>query len=183
MISDSPISALSVVYIGILVVGLLLVGSSLVSLARSFTAGSQAGTRADTGRSLLRAAGFSLGVGAIVFGVVGLLLELVVAMPPQSSILWALGAGLAVGFMTQILLVWRAGRRTLEEEEIDIGATGREADVIIAVPAAGLGEIAYDDANGPIHLGARSATGRPIELGTRVVIERVSRRVAIVRPM
>jgi F0F1-type ATP synthase assembly protein I len=175
-------SALTFVYIGVLVLALLLIGTSLVTLARSFTAGSQSRTQRDMGFTLLRAAGFSLGVGALVFGVVGLLTERYFGMSPTSSVLWSLAAGLMIGFGTQILLVWRSVRREGEELEITYDIAGREAEVIIAVPADGLGEIAFQDDKGLIHLGAHSAGGRPIAAGMKVIIERVARNVAIVRP-
>jgi hypothetical protein len=176
------LSALTFVYGGVLILGLLIMASSLVALARSFTAGSQAPSQPGAGRSLLRAAGFSLGLAAFVFGAVGLLAELVWQFSPASGILWSLAAGLIAGFFTQIILVWRSGRQAAEEQAIEYDVAGKEAEVLITVPAGGLGEILYRDTEGPIHLGASSSSGQSIETGARVIIERVSNRVAIVRP-
>jgi hypothetical protein len=181
MPTNFSVSALTFVYLGVLLLGLLLMGSSLVALARSFTAGSQAHAQSDVGFSLLKAAGFSLGVGALVFGMVGLLTELSLGMSPTSSVMWSLAAGLIIGFATQIILVWRSVRREEEELEITYDVAGQAAEVIIAVPADGLGEIVFRNDEGLIHLGARSASGRPIAPGMTVIIERVTRNVAIVR--
>jgi hypothetical protein len=174
-------SALTFVYLGVLVLGLLLMGSSLVALARSFTAGSQSRAQSNVGFTLLRAAGFSLGVGALAFGVVGLLTELSFGMSPASSVIWSLAAGLIIGFGAQIILVWWSLRRKGEELEITYNVAGQAAEVIIAIPADGLGEITFQDDEGLIHLGARSASGQPIAPGMTVIIERVTRNVAIVR--
>lgn len=178
------ITALTFVYGGVLLLGLLLIGTSLFALARSFTAGRQTSTQADSGSDLLRAAGLSLGVAAVVFGLVGLLTELILRTSQTSSVLWSLAAGLMAGFLTQVILVGRSRHRATENaSSLEHDIVGQEAEVIIAIPADGLGEIACRDDDGLIHLGARSLTGRAIPAHERVMIERVTHRVAIVRPL
>ena len=115
-------------------------------------------------------------------GGVGLPALLVFRLSPAASFAWALGAGLVVGALAEIILVYLPSRRQAEESDIAIDANGREAQVVIPIPASGLGEVTYRDGEETIHLGARSATGQPIGRGSRVRIERVARRVAIVRP-
>ena len=58
------------------------------------------------------------------------------------------------------------------------------ADVLtVRVCPAQQCQVAYQDGAETIHLGARSATGQPIDRDSRVRIERVASRVAIVRPI
>ena len=175
-------SVLLVVYGGALAVGLAFIALAVVSLLRSFTPGSQA-TSDGRGRRLNRALTYSLGLGAAVLGGVGLLALLLLRLSPGASLAWALGAGLVVGALAEIILVYLPNRRRLEEAGIAIDADGREARVVIPIPASGLGEVAYQDGAETIHLGARSTTGQPIGRDSRVTIERVTRRVAIVRPL
>ena len=174
-------SVLLIIYSGALVVGLAFIGLAIVSLLRSFTPGSQASATPHS-RRLNRGLTYSLGLGAAVAGGVGLLALLVFRLSPAASFAWALGAGLVVGALAEIILVYLPSRRQAEESDIAIDANGREAQVVIPIPASGLGEVVYQDGEETIHLGARSATGQPIGRGSRVRIERVARRVAIVRP-
>jgi hypothetical protein len=175
-------SVLLAVYGAALAVGLGLIGLAIVSLLRSFTPGSQAST-SGSGRRLNRGLTYSLGLGAAVLGAVGLLALLVFRLSPAVSFVWASGAGLVAGALAEIILVYLPSRRQREEASLAIDADGREARVVIAIPASGLGEVAYQDGAETIHLGARSATGQPIDRDSRVRIERVASRVAIVRPI
>ena len=175
-------SVLLAIYGAALAAGLGLIGLAIISLLRSFTPGSQASTDGRT-RRLNRGLTYSLGLGAAVLGAVGLLALLVFRLSPAVSLLWALGAGLVVGALAEILLVYLPSRRQREETTLAIDADGREARVVIPIPASGLGEVAYQDGAETIHLGARSATGRPIGRDSRVRIERIASRVAIVRPV
>ena len=174
-------SVLLVVYGGALAVGLAFIGLAVVSLLRSFTPGSQAAAD-GRGRRLNRALTYSLGLGAAVLGGVGLLALLVLRLSPAASLAWALGAALVAGALAEIILVYLPNQRRQEEAGIAIEADGREARVVIPIPASGLGEVVYQDGAETIHLGARSATGQPIGRDSRVRIERVAGRVAIVRP-
>jgi hypothetical protein len=173
-------SVLLAVYGGALALGLGLIGLAIVSLLRSFTPGSQASTD-GRGRRLNRALAYSLGLGAAVLGAVGLPALLLFRLSPAVSLLWAGGAGLVAGALAEILFVYLPNRRQQEEATLAIDADGREARVVIPIPASGLGEVAYQDGGETIHLGARSATGQPIGRDSRVRIERVASRVAIVR--
>jgi len=177
-------SALTLVFSGVLLLGLALIGGAIVSLLRSFTPGSQSRPKGSTHPLFSRAAFYSLGLGAAVFGGVGLLALLVLRVAPVSAILWSLGVGLVVGFAALALLVYLPRRGQAEEALIDFDAAGRRAQVVIPIPANGLGEVALvDDGGEQIHLGARAATGVAIDAGGMVVIERVTRRVAVVSPL
>ncbi len=148
---------------------------------RSFTPGSQPAAKAH-GRRLNRGAAYSLGLGAAVLGGVGLL-ALLLRAGPGTSALVALGAGLLAGLVAALILVIVPNRRLREETGLAIAADGREARVVIPIPARGLGEVTFHDGTETVHLGARSATGRRIATDSRVRIERVAQRVAIVRPL
>lgn len=177
-------SALVLVYSGVLLLGLALIGGAIVSLLRSFTPGRQSRPKGSTHPLFSRAAFYSLGLGAAVFGGVGLLALLVLRVAPVSGILGALAAGLVVGFVALALFVYLPTRGQVEEELLDFDATGRRAQVVIAIPVNGLGEVVLDNDGGePIHLGARAATGAAIDAGGTVVIERVTKRVAVVSPL
>jgi len=176
-------TALTFVYIGVLILGLIVVLLSWLALARSFTAGSQTQSPAASGRVLMQAAGLSLGVAALVFGAVGLLTERALAIGSISSVLWSLAAGLLAGFIVQLILTRHLDHRFAEDETAMIEMVGSEAEVVIPIPADGVGEVVLLDDSGSTHLGARSASGDPIERGTVVIIERVSHRIAIVRPV
>ena len=133
--------ALVIVFVGVLIVGLALVAGAIISLLRSFTPGRQSRPAAASPPLLSRAAGYSLGLGAAVLGVVGLITLLLFDATPETSILVGLGAGLAVALVALILLVYWPSRREVEKALIDFDATGRRAQVVIDIPPNGLGEI------------------------------------------
>jgi len=175
-------SALLLVYGVALAIGLALIGTAVFWLLRSFTAGRQPSAGAQ-GWRLGRGAVYSLGLGAAVLGGVGLLALLLLRAEPATSLLAALAAGLLAGLIAALLLIIVPNRQRREEAGLAIAADGREARVIIPIPSSGLGEVVYRDGAETIHLGARSATGQLITAGSRVRIERVAHRVAIVRPL
>jgi len=176
-------AALVIVFGLVLSIGLALMGAALLSLLRGFSAGNRARPPGNTGRLLARATVYSLGLGAVVFGGVGLIARLLLRAEPAASVLWSLGLGLLVAFAAQAVLVYLPNRGRVEEAVVAIDAEGREARVVIPVPADGLGEVAYRDGTGVVNLGARTAAGQPIPQGEIVRIERVVNRVAIVRPV
>jgi hypothetical protein len=176
-------SALVLVYIGVLVIGLALIGGAIVSLLRSFTPGQQSQPGGKAGSGLSRVTTYSLGLGAAVFGAVGLIAHFVFQADPATGVIWSLGIGLLAGFIALALFFYRPSRSGVEEAILDFDAAGRRAEVIIAIPSNGLGEIAFHNGGERINLGARSATGRPIGRGALVVIERVSNHIAVVSPL
>lgn len=176
-------TALILVYSGVGLIGLALIGGAIFSLLRSFTPGRQTRPQGATHPLFSRAVTYSLGLSAAVFGVAGLVAHLLFHTAPATGILIALGLGLVVGFIALAILVYLPARGRVEEELIDFDATGRRAEVVITIPVNGLGEVALRQGAKHVNLGARSATGRPIPSGTMVVIERVTKRVAVVSPL
>lgn len=176
-------TALAFIYGGILVMGLALVAGAIISLLRSFTPGSQARPKGSLHPLFSRATSYSLGLGEVVFGAVGLFCVFLFHLDPVVGILVSLGAGLLVGLIALGLLVYLPSRGKTEEALIDFDAGGRHAEVVIPIPGNGLGEVAFRNGNEQINLGARSATGQPITINTTVVIERVTKRVAVVTPL
>lgn len=176
-------TALIIIYSSLIVIGLGFVMGAIVSLLRSFTPGSQSRPAGASSPLISRAWGYSLGLGAAVFGAVGLLLLLVFDVESATSILVSLGVGLIVGLIALTLLVYLPSRGKAEEALIDFDATGRRADVVISIPPNGLGEVTFRNGQERVNLGARSANGQPIGTGAVVVIERVTNRVAVVAPL
>ena len=176
-------TALVLVYSGVGLIGLALIAGAIVSLLRSFTPGRQTRPQGATHPLFSRAVTYSLGLGAAVFGVAGLVAHLLFHVERATGILIALGLGLLVGFIALAILVYLPARGRVEEELIDFDAAGRRAEVVIAIPVNGLGEVVLGEGAERVNLGARSATGRPIPSGTTVVVERVTKRVAVVSPL
>ncbi|MCA9866947.1 MAG: hypothetical protein KIS95_03865 [Anaerolineae bacterium] len=175
--------ALVIVFAGVLIMGLALIARAIISLLRSFTPGRQSRPAAASPPLLSRAAGYSLGLGAAVLGAVGLIALLLFDVAPETSVLVGLGTGLVVALIALILLVYWPSRGEVEKALLDFDATGHRAQVVIDIPPNGLGEITFRDGQERVNLGARSAAGLPIGKGTTVVIERVTRRVAVVSPL
>ena len=176
-------TALIIVYSGVLLVGLALIGGAIFSLLRSFTPGSQARPSGADNPLLSRAGGYSLGLAAAVFGAAGLVALLLFRLEAATSVIVALGIGLVAGLIALALLVILPSRGRTEEALLDFDAAGRRAEVVIPIPVNGLGEVTFRNGKERINLGARSAAGRPIAPGTTVVIERVTKRVAVVSPL
>lgn len=178
-ISDT---ALVLVYGAVLTLGALLIVGAIISLLSSFTPGKQDRPRGVAHPLFSRSTTYSLGLGAVVFGVAGLLGVLVFHLDPVTSILTALGAGVLVGLVALGLLIYLPPRDRDEEKLIDFDAAGRRARVVIPIPGNGVGEVTFRDGEKAINLAARSTSGQPIDEGTVVVIERVTHRVAVVSP-
>ena len=176
--------ALIIVYCGVALIGLALVGGAIVSLLRSFTPGRQPRPRATStppaSRSSHRATSYSLGLGAAVFGLTGLAGSLLFQLEPATGVIVSLGMGLVVGFVALVILAGRPAPGLKDSMIPGFDVTGLRAEVVIAIPPGGLGEIALQHNKGQVNLGARSATGGPVAAGTLVVIERVANHVAIV---
>lgn len=171
----SPIVAL--VYAGVLVLGLIVAALALVSLRRVVIRPG----RGD-GTAFTQLVALSLGVGAAVFGAAGLVSGYGFGRNMEQGILWALAAGIIATFATQIIFYRVAGRRLADLTAATPDVTGRVAEVTIAIPAAGLGEISVRAGDQQVKLGARAGTGHDIPAGTRVIVDRVTNRVAFVRP-
>lgn len=138
---------------------------------------------ADTGFDFISVSPFALAIFGAAFGMTGLITRLWLDMEAIPSILWAVSVGIVVGGLAQVFFIYVLSPSRSSHFSLADDAVGREVEVIITVPSSGLGEVAYDNVSGRVKLGARSATGRQIKRGEIVRVERVTGRVAMVRPI
>lgn len=137
----------------------------------------------DTDVHFISLSPFALAIFGAAFGMTGLITRSWLDMEAIPSILWAVGVGLVVGAFAQVFFIYVLSPSKSSHYSLSKDAIGREVEVITTVPSSGLGEIAYDNVGGRVKLGARSATGRQIKRGEMVTIERVTGRVAQVKPV
>lgn len=126
---------------------------------------------------------FALAMFGAAFGLTGLITRIWLDMDPIPSILWASGMGFVVGIVAQAFFFYVLSPSKSSHFRLQDDGIGREAEVIITIPQDGLGTIAFDNVSGRVTLGARSATNQPIARGKFVTIERITGRVAVVRPV
>jgi hypothetical protein len=126
---------------------------------------------------------FALAIFGAAFGMTGLIARSWLELDAIPSILWAVGVGIVVGGLAQVFFIYVLSPSRSSHYSLSKDAVGREVEVITTVPENGLGEIAYDNVGGRVKLGARSLTGERIKRGQLVTIERITGRVAQVRPV
>jgi hypothetical protein len=143
--------------------------------------GIDAATPADTDLDFLSISPFALAMFGAAFGLTGLVTRLAFDMGAAASLFWATVFGLIVGSVAQVLFLYVLSPSKSSHYSLADVAVGREAEVIITIPAEGLGTIAFDTMSGRVTLGARSAAGKAIAKGQAVSIEKVTGRVAVVR--
>jgi len=175
-----PNAASILLYGGILTFGILLIVLAIISLLRSFTPGRQERARKSSHPLLGRGATYSLGLGATLFGAVGLLATLFFSLDTTAIFLLALIVGLVTGVAALGLLVYWPSRGRVEDTLLDFDAIGLHAQVVIPIPSNGIGEVTFAHGVRTINLAARSASGQSISEGVTVIIERVTHRVAVV---
>lgn len=135
---------------------------------------------ADTGMDIASVSPFALAMFGATLGLTGLITRIWLEMEPIPSILWAVGIGVIVGGLAQVLFIYVLSPSRSSHFSLSDDALGREVEVIITIPAEGLGQIAYDNVSGRVTLGARSANSKEIKRGEVVKIEKVTGRVAVV---
>ena len=138
---------------------------------------------ADAGFDFISVSPFGLAMFGATFGMTGLITRLWLEMAAIPSILWAVGIGLLIGGAAQALFIYVLSPSKSSHFNLADDAIGREVEVIITIPDGGLGQVAFDNVSGRVTLGARSADGKPIKRGEFVQIERITGRVAVVRPI
>jgi membrane protein implicated in regulation of membrane protease activity len=138
---------------------------------------------ADSGVDFLSISPFGLAMFGAAFGLTGLITHLWFDMNAGASLVWAVVVGLGIGVLAQALFLYVFSPSKSSHYSLAADAVGRDAQVIITVPNEGLGKIAFDNVSGRVTLGARSATGKRIVNGEAVRIEKVTGRVALVRPV
>ncbi len=136
---------------------------------------------ADTDFDFLSLSPFALAMFGAAFGLTGLITRIAFDMGAAASLFWATVFGLIVGSLAQVLFLYVLSPSKSSHFSLADVAAGREAEVIITVPAEGLGTIAFDTVSGRVTLGARSSSGKQISKGQVVFIEKVNGRVAVIR--
>ena len=144
-------------------------------------AGVDAAGPAETDFDFLSISPFALAMFGAAFGLTGLITRFAFDMAAAASLFWATVFGLIVGAMAQVLFLYVLSPSKSSHYSLADVAVGRDAEVIITIPAEGLGTIAFDTVSGRVTLGARSAAGKEIAKGQPVSIEKVTGRVAVVR--
>ncbi|MCP5094191.1 MAG: hypothetical protein GY943_01425 [Chloroflexi bacterium] len=137
---------------------------------------------ADTGFDFIPVSPFSLAMLGTAFGFTGIITRTWLDMDAIPSVLWSTGIGLVIGIAAQVFFIYVLSPTKSSHYTLTDDAIGRTVEVIITIPGNGIGEIAYDNVSGRVKLGARSTTGKQIKRGEMVVIERITGRVAAVRP-
>ena len=138
---------------------------------------------ADVDFDFISVSPFALAIFGAAFGMTGLITRSWLEMEAIPSILWAVGVGLLIGASAQVFFIYVLSPSKSSHYSLAKDGVGREVEVITTVPSNGLGEIAYDNVGGRVKLGARSATGTKIKRGEIVTIERITGRIAQVRPV
>ena len=135
---------------------------------------------AHTGMDIASVSPFALAMFGATFGLTGLITRIWFEMTAVPSILWAVGVGIVVGALAQVLFIYVLSPSRSSHFSLADDALGREVEVIVTIPDNGLGQIAYDNISGRVTLGARSHDGKEIKRGATVTIEKVTGRVAVV---
>ncbi|RMD48267.1 MAG: hypothetical protein D6835_06535 [Candidatus Thermofonsia bacterium] len=174
-------SGLNLVYSAALLISFIFAVLSLIGAEVGDALDFDADFDTDGGVDFINISPFALAMFGAGFGITGLITRIWLDMTAVPSILWASGVGIVVGAAAQALFIYvlsptKSSHFSLNDD------IGREAEVIITIPANGMGQIAYDNVSGRVTLGARSLSGKSIKSGQFVIIERVTGRVAFVRP-
>jgi membrane protein implicated in regulation of membrane protease activity len=115
------------------------------------------------------------------FGGGGVIAHYWLRWPLLGSLAVAIGSGLAVAAAAYAVLEF-IFKETQAGSEFAVGETvGREAEVIVSIPAGGVGEVAYIMRGQREQSSARSIDAAAIPKGSAVVIDRVSGPTAYVR--
>lgn len=135
----------------------------------------------DSGLDFISISPFALAMFGAFFGLTGLVTRLWLNMDGIPSVLWATGVGFVVGVAAQAFFLYVLSPSKSSHFSLAEDAHGRQVEVIVTIPAKGLGKIAYDNATGRVTLGARSANGKQIGRGAFATVERINGRIAVVR--
>lgn len=137
---------------------------------------------ADAGFDFAAVSPFALAVFGATFGLAGIITSIWFGVESIPSILISAGSGLVIGGAAQVLFIYvlspsKSSHFSLQEAE------GQEAQVTVSIPEGGQGQVTYNNVSGRVNLRARSATGKKIPSGEFVIIEKISGRNAVVRPL
>jgi membrane protein implicated in regulation of membrane protease activity len=135
---------------------------------------------ADTGH-LGPISGTTVATFVTGFGGGGVVAHYWLRWPLLGSLSVAIGSGVVVAAAAYAILDF-IFKETQAGSEFAVAETvGREAEVIVAIPAGGVGEVAYIMRGQREQSSARSVDGASIPRGSAVVIDRVSGPTAYVR--
>jgi membrane protein implicated in regulation of membrane protease activity len=171
---------LDIVYAGIVIVSFLFAFLSLIGAGLDQVFDFDLGSDGDGPFELVGISPFSAAVFGSAFGLAGLITHLWFEMEAIPSILWATGVGILFGGVAQALFIYVLSPSKSSHFSLERDTIGREAEVTVAVPIDGLGQISFSNVSGRVGLAARSGTGKEIPTGTLVIIKKVVGRVAIV---
>ncbi len=115
------------------------------------------------------------------FGAFGIVATQLFSASAPLSLVWAAGGGLVVAAIAHFAFGYLLSTQASSEvrRQDIVGAT---AEVIIPIPAEGLGQIAFVARGGRVTYGARAEEETAIRRGTIVTIVDVVGSVALVRP-
>ncbi len=117
------------------------------------------------------------------FGGGGIVAHYLLGYSVVPGLLVASGSGFSLAFAAYLALDWLF-KQTQGGSEYNVAeATGREAEVISAIPAEGMGEIAYLVRGRRENSPARAVDGAAIAKGRLVVIEKTLGNTFYVRPL
>jgi hypothetical protein len=167
--------ALNLVYAAVLFISFIFALLSMLGAD-----GAELGGDADMDMGLISISPFMLAAFGSTFGLIGLITRLYFDMEALPSLVWATGIGLIFGIAAQAFFIYVLSPSKSSHYSLQDDAVGRQAEVIVTIPADGLGTIAYDNVSGRVTLGARSSNGQEIPRGKLIQIERVTGRVAVV---
>lgn len=174
---------LNLVYAGVVLVSFIFAVVSLLGAEVGDALDFDFDADTDAGFDFVSVSPFALAMFGAAFGMTGLITRLWLDMDVIPSVLWAAGAGILIGGAAQVFFLYVLSPSKSSHFTLADDAVGREVEVIITIPGSGLGQIAYDNVSGRVRLGARSVTGKQIKSGTFVTIEKITGRVAVVRPV
>ena len=171
---------LDIVYAGIVIISFIFAFLSLIGAGLDQVFDFDLGSDGEGPFDLVGISPFSAAVFGSAFGLTGLITHLWLDMEPIPSILWATGVGIIFGGAAQAFFLYVLSPSKSSHFSLERDSIGKEAEVTIAVPSDGLGQISYTNVSGRVRLGARSETGKEIHTGSLVIIKRIVGRVAIV---
>lgn len=176
-------SALNAVYGIVLLISFIFAIISLLGAEFGDSVDIDSDIDGDSDLGFVNISPFALAMFGAAFGVTGLITSVALGMNPLPSLLISFVVGLVIGIAGQVLFLKVFSPTKSSHYSLAEDAVGRNAQVILTVPADGVGKITFDNVSGRVTLGARSTTGKAIQTGDPVRIDDVTGRVALVRPL
>lgn len=133
------------------------------------------------GGDVMKISTLAIASGVTAAGAFGIMSRALFDASAAISIVAAVAGGLIIGALGQVFFVYVLSPtvRTAFQEDDLVGAS---AEVITAIPADNLGQIALIASGARVTLGARTEDGAPVPRGTTVRVEKIVGGVAYVLP-